>query len=138
MTDVIDLIEADHRDIEDLFTKFASTDEPSIALEICDRLDRHTAAEARTLSPVIAAEVPNGKQMAGEGEDEHTEARQLIGLVRESSGADDLNELMRALEEAVAQHVDSEETEVLPQARAVLEPEHLEALGRDFETAKER
>jgi hemerythrin superfamily protein len=137
MADVIELIEHDHREIEDLFEKFGSTGEVVIALDVCDALDRHHRGEERAVYPAIAAEIPNGRQMAGEGEDEHREAHRLIARVRATTDPEELADLMRSLQEVVTEHVDAEEAEVLPQARAVLEPERLEALGRDFTSAKD-
>jgi len=45
MSNVIDLITQDHRKVEDLFAKFKSTQDASVATQICEELDRHAAAE---------------------------------------------------------------------------------------------
>jgi hemerythrin-like domain-containing protein len=134
--DVVTLIERDHREVEELFAKFASTGDISVAREICDALDRHATGEERAVYPVVAAELPNGKQMAGEGEDEHAEARALVERLRVTEGAAPLAALVAELEMIVEEHVDVEETEVLPQVRAVLDPGRLESLSRDFQSAK--
>ena len=137
MSDVIDLIERDHREVEELFAKFNATGEVALAAAICDRLECHALAEEVALAPVVAAEVPNGRQMAGEDEDEHTEVLRLVARIRETPGpCDELARLVLELELLVEEHVDAEETEVLPQVRAVLDPAHLVAMGREFEDAK--
>ena len=75
--------------------------------------------------------------MAGEGEDEHATARALIERIRATTEPSrELTELIAELELVVVEHADAEETEVLPQVRAVLERDRLEALGREFEAAK--
>ncbi len=136
-TDVVELIERDHRDLEELFAKFSSTGDVSVAVAICDFLARHTAGEEAAVYPAVAAELPNGPQMAGEGEDEHAEADALIARIRAASGpCDELARLVTELELLVEEHVDAEETEVLPQVRAVFDPYRLESLGREFEAAK--
>jgi hemerythrin superfamily protein len=134
--DVIDLIESDHREVEALFAKFAKTDDGAIAIQICDAIDRHAIAEAIAVYPVIAAEVPNGVQMAGEGEDEHAEARRLVDEVRRTSSSERRRDLMRELAMVVEEHVDVEETEVLPQAKVILGPDRLHSVGVAFEAAK--
>jgi hemerythrin-like domain-containing protein len=136
-TDVVDLIERDHRELEELFAKFGSTGEKAIAIAICDSLDQHTAGEEAAVYPVVAAELPNGPQMAGEGEDEHAAANALIARIRAIiDPCDELDRLVTELALLVEEHVDTEETEVLPQVRAVFEPDRLESLGREFEAAK--
>jgi hemerythrin superfamily protein len=136
MTDVIQLIEHDHREVEDLFAKFRTTKDASIPPQICDDLDKHADAEEQALYPAIEADVPNGESMVKEAVDEHKEARQLIGRIRQTKDEDHLAELMHELEQAVAHHVDEEESEVLPKTRAALSPERLEELGKKFESAK--
>lgn len=74
MADVIALLEQDHRGVEGLFASFESTQDASVATKICDELDRHATGEEKAVYPVIASDVPGGKKMAKEGEDEHKEA----------------------------------------------------------------
>ena len=136
MPDVIELIEEDHREVEGLFAKFEKTGDQSVASQICDKLDRHTAAEEKAVYPVIASDVPGGERMAKEGEDEHKEARQLIGRIRQTSDPGHMAELMAELKQAVQHHVQEEETEILPTTREALAPARLEQLGDEFEAAK--
>jgi len=107
-----------------------------VASEICDELDRHTAAEEKAVYPVIASDVPGGEKMAKEGEDEHKEARQLIGRIRQTSDPGHMAELMAELKQAVQHHVQEEETEILPKTREALAPARLQQLGDEFEAAK--
>jgi hemerythrin superfamily protein len=135
--DVTDLIESDHREVEELFAKFFSTGDASVAVQVCGAIERHAGAEASTIYPRIASEVPNGVQMAGEGEDEHAEAQRLIDEARATSDAARLVDLMRELALVVEEHVDVEETEVLPQARVIFGPDRLHSLGLAFTAAKQ-
>lgn len=134
--DVVDLIEHDHRDIEELFAKFDSTGEPAVAHQLCRELGRHTIAEASVVYPVVARELPNGKQMAGEGEDEHAEATGLVRRIRDAETPDRMLGLMRELQASVELHVDIEESEVLPLMRVVLEADQLRDLGQAYAVAK--
>jgi hemerythrin superfamily protein len=136
MADVIALIEKDHREVEDLFSKFDGTQDASVATKICDELDRHATGEEKAVYPVIASDVPGGEQMAKEGEDEHKEARQLIGRIRQTSDPEHRAELVGELKQAVEHHVHEEESEILPKTRDALGQSRLDELGEEFEAAK--
>ena len=130
--DIVQLVERDHREVEELFAKFASTGDVELVDAICDALDRHRIGEATVLYPVVDADLPNGRQMAGESEDEHSEIARLVERVRREPDADCRAGLLSELEILVEEHVDAEETEVLPQVRVVLEADRRTKLGRDF------
>ena len=136
MPDVTQLIEHDHREVEQLFAQFESSQDAQIATQICDELDRHADAEERVFYPVVEAEVTGGKKLASEGEDEHKEARQLIGRIRQTKDPEHLAELVTELKGAIQHHVQEEESEMLPKSREALEPSRLEELGSEFESAK--
>jgi hemerythrin superfamily protein len=136
MTDVVELIKRDHREVEDVFAKFASTHDASVAEQICEELDRHATAEERAVYPAFGEEVPGAKKLVDEGADEHAEARQLIGRIRHTKDAEHLDELVSQLQKAIEHHVDEEETELLPKASAALDATRLDELGANFEAAK--
>jgi hypothetical protein len=106
-------------------------------MTICEELDRHTAGEEKTVYPVVEAEVPDGKKMAGEAVDEHKEARQMNGGIRRTEDPTHVAELVGELKQAIEHHVQEEESELLPKTRDALGPERLDVLGREFEAAKE-
>jgi hemerythrin superfamily protein len=136
MPDVTELIETDHREVEALFAQFKSSKDPKVAEKICDELDAHAAAEEQAVYPRFEEEVPGTEKLVKEGEKEHGEARQLIGRIKNTSDPQHLAELVGELEQAVQHHVKEEETEMLPKARQELDSGRLEALGADFEAAK--
>jgi hemerythrin superfamily protein len=136
MPDVTQLIQQDHREVEDLFSKFQSTRDGSVASQICEELDRHANAEEQVVYPAIEADVPDGKSMVKEAVDEHKEARQLIGRIRQTQDDGHLAELVTELQGAISHHVDEEESEVLPKMREAMSAERLDELGREFESAK--
>jgi hemerythrin-like domain-containing protein len=135
MNDVVDIVERGHRDLEEQLAKLAATLDVAVARQLCSDLDRHLDAEEHVLYPVVAEQLPNGKLLAGEGEDDHAEIRAVVGRLRIATESDRLPGLVEELIAAVELHVDTEETEVLPQVRAVLEPDDVVALGRAFATA---
>ena len=136
MPDVIELIEREHRQVEALFQNFRETGNSALVSNICDELDAHAAAEEQAFYPVVRDDVPSGKKLAGEAEDEHGEARQLIGRIRRTSDPDHVVELVNELEQVVSHHVDEEEQEMLPSARRSLGEDRLAAIGSAYESAK--
>ena len=136
MPDVIELIEREHRQVEALFQNFRETGSSALVSNICDELDAHAAAEEQAFYPVVRDDVPSGKKLASEAEEEHGEARQLIGRIRRTSDPDHVVELVNELEEVVSHHVDEEEQEMLPSARRSLGDDRLAAIGSAYESAK--
>jgi len=135
--DVVEVIEHDHREVEQLFAQFESSHDRAVADQICDELDRHATAEEAEVYPVIADEVSGGKKLADEAEGEHKEAKQLIGRIRRTKDPERLAELMTELKQAIQHHVQEEESEMLPKARQELPESELEELAERFEEAKE-
>jgi hemerythrin superfamily protein len=137
MADVTKLIETDHREVETLFDQFKLDRSKQTAMKICDELDAHAMAEEKVFYPAVRDDVPEGKKLAKEGEDEHGEARQLIGRIKNTEHEDHLVELVTQLEQAVSHHVQEEESEMLPKSREALSASRLEELGAQFEAAKD-
>jgi hemerythrin-like domain-containing protein len=137
MPDVVDRIEHDHREVEQLFAQFKSTQSKTTAAKICDELDKHTRAEESAVYPVFAEELSDERGKVREASDEHKEARQLIGRIRNTDDQAHLAELMTQLEQEIQHHVQEEETEMLPKARRELPTDELDELGEKFEDAKD-
>jgi iron-sulfur cluster repair protein YtfE (RIC family) len=137
MADVVELIERDHREVEQLFSDFKTSHDRSVADKICDELTKHTYGEEQAVYPVVAEKVDDGAKLAREAENEHKEARQLIGRVRNTTDEAHLAELMQELEQAIQHHVSEEENEMLPKARQAIGGDELDEMGRSFEAAKD-
>jgi hypothetical protein len=136
MSDLVALVERDHRDLEEQLAKLAATLDVAVARQLRVDLDRHLDAEASVVYRVVAAEFPNGALVAGEGEDDRAELRSLTRRIG-GTAPERLPALVEELRAALELHVDTEETEVLPQVRAVLEPADFTALGPAFDRAKD-
>jgi len=54
MTDVVHLIERDHRDLEEQLATLAAILDGAVARQLCSDLDCHLGAEAQGLSPIVA------------------------------------------------------------------------------------
>jgi iron-sulfur cluster repair protein YtfE (RIC family) len=138
VADVTKLIEQDHREVESLFAQFKSGGGEDVAETICEELEAHAAAEEAVFYPVVKSEVPGGAKLAKEGNEEHGEARQLIGRIKQTTHEEHLAELVTELEQAVSHHVQEEESEMLPKTRNALNPARLDEIGASFEAEKAR
>jgi hemerythrin superfamily protein len=107
-----------------------------VATQICEELDRHADAEEKVVYPAFGEEVDGAKSLVEDGAQEHAEARQLIGRIRQTKDQDHLDELVGELQKAITHHVEEEESELLPKAEAALSASRLEELGQAFDDAK--
>jgi hypothetical protein len=89
------------------------------ALVACAEFEVHSAIEEELVYPVLREEVD--AREADAAEDEHAEAKQLIAEIQNlEPGDEELPDLMQDLMEAVAAHIDHEETEIIPQVQTAL------------------
>ena len=134
MPDVIQLLNQDHRKVEELFTEFESTQSWEICQQICDELEIHTQLEEEIVYPSLKR---IDSKLEKEAEKEHDEAKQLVAKIRRG-GADssDLVTTMTKLKEAVEHHVEEEESEAWPKMRQELGQTKLGELGTEVEQRK--
>ncbi|HZW42239.1 MAG TPA: hemerythrin domain-containing protein [Agromyces sp.] len=137
MPNIVDLLKQDHRGVKDLFAKFENTQESSIADEICEELELHTAAEEQFVYPALREGVSGGDALADKAEHEHAEAKQLIGRIKRTSAAEHLSEVVSELEQAIEHHVEEEESTVFPKMQSELGATEMDTLGAQVEEFKE-
>lgn len=117
--DVFELLKADHRQVEELFTKFEDADKRTrslIAAEALNGLEVHSALEEDLVYPAIA-EVLDEKEMVNEAKEEHHVAKLLIKELRKmDAGDEDFATKFKVLGEIVRHHIEEEEGEMFPQA----------------------
>ena len=136
MANALEILKQDHRTVEGLFTQFESSQERSVAEQICEELDTHTKIEEQIVYPVLRSDVSGGEGMAEHAEGEHAEARQLIGRIRQTKDDDHLAELVGQLKAAIEEHVSDEEDEVFPKMEQALEGSRLQEMGDEVESMK--
>ena len=133
MPNVIELLNHDHREVEQLFAQFESTQDFDIALQICEELTVHAAVEEEIVYPVlerIDAEIEH------EAEEEHAEAKDLIARIQAMQPGDpDLVPTVMKLKAGIEHHVEEEEGEAWTKMRS--EAGHrLDELGTAVEERK--
>jgi hemerythrin superfamily protein len=136
MTSVVTVLKQDHRTVEKLFGEFETSGDSSIVERICDELDVHTDLEERIVYPVLRSDVSGGDGMASHAEEEHAQARQIIGRIRRTEDTDHLADLVQELQRAVEEHVNEEENEVFPKMESEIDADRLETLGIEVESEK--
>ncbi|MBP2708601.1 hemerythrin domain-containing protein [Microbispora sp. RL4-1S] len=136
---VVDLITADHRDVEALFEKLRTQPEnrPALLAELAAKFVAHARAEETEVYPELAKAAPGERGEVHHGVEEHHEAEELLAQLM---GVDpDRAEFLTVLErlvKAVGHHVEEEESEILPALTKALSDDRLVRLGRVFSRAK--
>ena len=111
-TDAIALLKHDHREVEDLFSKFesASGDDRKwqLAQKICNELKIHTIIEEEIFYPACESAVE--EDLYKEAFVEHDGAKVLINDIMESGGKSEFFEAkVKVLSEEIKHHVKEEE-----------------------------
>src|SRR4051812_5352984 len=127
MTDLLEALTRDHREVERLFATYADSGDDAVAHEICDALTLHSEVEEQVLYPEVRRFVDGGDDLANDAEAEHAAVRALIARVYEAPPID-LRPLIDELRKNVDHHVESEERDIFPNLRDA--GVDLEALGR--------
>jgi hemerythrin superfamily protein len=131
--DAIELLKAQHREVEDLFSRIekARTSAPKRKLfeQTADRLAVHAAIEEHQFYPAVKAK--RTEDILLESLEEHLGIKRVIADLLKIDGADDTFEAkVTVLKELVQHHVKEEESELFPKAKKVLSPDELVKLGQ--------
>lgn len=135
MSQVFEILKEDHRKVEQLFEQYEQSNDPDVALQICDELTVHAAIEEELVYPIIATKV--GTAYAREATQEHQEAKRLLTQIENGlRNGSDVSSLVKELQQSIQHHVEEEERELFPKlAEAV--PKTVEVLGPDLLARKE-
>lgn len=138
MPDVVDLIMADHREVERLFDILKNKPEQRVLAlpTVSALLIAHSRAEETEVYPVAKAEADEEEEVA-HSQHEHAEAEQILQRLGVSDPTtSDYGDLVQELIDAVKHHVEEEESEVLPGLRKQLTAARRQELGAAFATAR--
>ncbi|WP_225206638.1 hemerythrin domain-containing protein [Novosphingobium huizhouense] len=122
-SDAIALLKADHRKVEDLFTKFEAASDakkPDLARQICNELKIHTIIEEEIFYPVLKGKIEQDTWT--EAYVEHDGAKVLINDIMATDPQDEFFDAkVKVLSEEIRHHVHEEEARsegMFSQARA--------------------
>jgi len=141
VADVIELLEHDHREVEQMFTEFAQATSKEQKETLRDRiiieLVRHSEAEEQAVYPLIRKNIDNGDQIIEHEIDEHSKAERIMKELDKMSADDpQFGVLMQQLMTAIKEHVAEEENDVFPQFRTKVDKDELNKLGDTVERLK--
>jgi hemerythrin superfamily protein len=134
MPDVIELLEHDHREVEEMFAEFEKAtngaDKRAIVDKLIIELVRHSEAEEQAVYPVMAKKIDGGKDLVEHEIDEHSQAELIM---KELDGMDPedpkFGVLVTQLKTAILEHIREEEGEAFPQLRQAISKDELDKLG---------
>ena len=130
MAHLIRFLMQDHARINRAFEAYAEASSSlELALVACGELEVHAAIEEELVYPVLRDEVDAAE--ADAAEEEHAEVKEMIEAIQDMEpGDEDLPGLMKDLMQAMADHIEHEETVVLPALKEVLGT-RVEDIGRE-------
>lgn len=132
--DVVELIMADHREVERLFEQLRSTPRtrPLLAPVMCALLTAHSRAEEAEVYPVARNEADIADLVA-HSQEEHAEAERVMAeLMGADPGSAGFDKTLKKLVDSVTHHIQEEESSVLPAMRERLPQQRRDELGRAF------
>jgi len=137
--DAIEMLEEQHRDVEDLFDELESAeaaDKQDLFDELADQLAVHAAIEEMHFYPAVRA--ARTEEILLESLEEHlTIKRMLRELLQLDPRNEDFPAKVKVLKEQVEHHVKEEEDELFPKVRKVLDRKQLVALAEDMSVTQE-
>jgi len=143
--DVIEVLEHDHREVEEMFAELeslrgASSDEAKsrrkeLTEQVTIELVRHSVAEEVLVYPKVEDKVSSDE--AQHAREEHAEAEETLKRL-ENLDADDpaFDDELATLMEEIRHHIEDEEGEMFTHMREVIDEEELRSLGGRVEAFK--
>jgi hemerythrin-like domain-containing protein len=139
--DAFNLLKADHRKVEDLFSELESASGQAkmrVFEQIKTELELHTHIEETIFYPALE-EPKQTHELTLEAYEEHDVVKKLLEeLSRAKSPTDEWEAQAKVLQENVEHHVEEEENELFKKAKAVLSEDDIETLGEQMESEKQR
>src|SRR3954453_20305478 len=119
MPDVIELLEHDHREVEEMFAEFDRATDPKERRTIADKiiidLVRPSEAEEQAVYPAMRKALPDGDQLVEHDLAEHSEAEEVMKKLDGMDPEDaEFGILMGQLQSVFTEHVKEEETDAFP------------------------
>jgi hemerythrin superfamily protein len=137
--DVIAILEADHREVEQLFEQIQraqGSQRTKLVEKLASELTLHMSIEESLVYPRMAR---IDKEMSSEAQAEHSLSRKVLKdlqrLAPDTPGFDGALEMLKA---GIQHHVQEEEGEAFPKLRSRLDSSELEQLTEQVQAAKER
>jgi hemerythrin superfamily protein len=140
---VIDMLMRDHERVRELFESYSSLHEDDTAAKrrlverLHQELEDHAGVEEHLFYPAVdsrSGEDLESAALVREAYEEHRRVSSLLSEIADLEPDDESFEAkLKALRTMVDEHVQEEESTLLPQAKRLLSPGELERLGREVQ-----
>ena len=140
---LVDVIVADHREVEATFKELEQDDEAPehrrvLVEHVITELGRHSIAEEMYMYPAARRLLPDGDRIADHEIAEHGDAEQVMRDLEKAKATDpEFATLVARLIADVRHHIEEEESELLPRLEEACSAEDLQELGRKVVEAKD-
>jgi hemerythrin superfamily protein len=133
--DAIQLLESQHREVEDLFEEIEGSNDndekTELFEELADKLAVHASIEEHHFYPAVKDR--RTKDILLESLEEHLAIKRILADLLESSAEDEtFDAQIKVLKETVSHHVEEEEGDLFPKVRKLFNKDELEALGQEM------
>jgi hypothetical protein len=139
MTDLIEVLVADHRRVETLFAELETEQsDPDHRRDVVDvivaELVRHAVVEELYLYPAVRDLLPDGDQLADHELRQRADAQRTMDTLDLDAATADTT--LAAVIAAARAHIAEQERDLLPRLRQTCPADRLDDLGRRAEAAK--
>ena len=136
--DPMQILKADHREVEKLLDKLADSEEGAereqMVEELVTKLRAHMDAEESIVYPPVKTEV--GAEDEEEAQIEHGLAREGLDKVQQMVEMPGFGAAVEMLKGGISHHVEEEETQLLPELKESLDRDQWLAIGDALVEAK--
>ncbi len=140
-SNILSLIEEDHREVEQLFEEFDSAKGRRLQTlfnQIYMEMTLHAHAEELSFYPAMR-EYEETAKFIEEAEQEHNSVKILLEQMHSLKPGDaEFKTKMSHLKESMLHHIEEEEEEIFPVVTDCMDEAELEKLGQEFQAVKER
>lgn len=131
----IDLLEAQHHEVDDLFSKIEKAKDAAakekLFVQIADKLATHAAIEEHQFYPAVKAK--KTEDVLLESVEEHLGIKRVLADLLETPPSDEsFDAKIKVLKEQVEHHVEEERTDLFPKVRKLLSKDELDALAQEM------
>jgi hemerythrin superfamily protein len=141
--DAVELLEDDHKMVEDLFGRYeeagdeAYKEKRHLVDRVIKELSVHATIEEEIFYPATREARGETERIIAEAYQEHAKARRTLAELETMEAEDPrFDQTVRSLIADVRHHVEEEEGEMFPQVQQLLSKEELESLGEQMKEAK--
>lgn len=141
--DLISILKADHRSVDDLFEQFRSHSararkaREATVRRIVSELSLHAQAEEQVLYPTVRDRLPDLAATVQESLEDHQLVSWELSTVTTLSADDErLDAKISVLAQLVGHHVEEEERDLFPKVRTGLSRRELQDLGETLRATK--